>query len=82
MSLEEKLSKLREGSKEKIPEETYQKMQRAVEELRESGITERALDVGDRMPSFSLPNTDGETVSSDELLQKGPLVVSFYRGFW
>ena len=38
--------------------------------------------VGDRMPAFNLENTGGETVSSADLLAKGPLVVSFFRGKW
>jgi peroxiredoxin len=34
------------------------------------------------MPSFALKDIDGKTVSSDELLKKGNLVVVFYRGAW
>ncbi len=82
MSLEEKLCELREGSKEKFPEEIKEKMARATKELRESGIMDRALNLGDRMPSFSLPNTSGKTINSDVLLKQGNLVVSFYRGVW
>jgi peroxiredoxin len=40
------------------------------------------LVVGDRIPSFALPDPFGQLVSSDELLQRGPLVISFYRGDW
>lgn len=43
---------------------------------------ENALKVGQQAPSFSLPNPDGNLVSSTELLAKGPLVVTFYRGSW
>ncbi|MEL7029388.1 MAG: peroxiredoxin-like family protein, partial [Pseudomonadota bacterium] len=38
--------------------------------------------VGDVLPAFSLPNQDGAAVSSAALLEKGPLVVSFFRGVW
>jgi hypothetical protein len=50
--------------------------------LKQSGITERCLKKGDRAPAFSLPNQHRKTISSDDLLSQGPLVVAFYRGGW
>ncbi|MGE0246577.1 MAG: peroxiredoxin-like family protein [Pyrinomonadaceae bacterium] len=41
-----------------------------------------ALNVGAKMPSFSLKDIGGKTVTSDELLKKGNLIVVFYRGAW
>jgi peroxiredoxin len=41
-----------------------------------------APDVGDQMPAFLLPGTDGRLVSLDELIEAGPAVVSFNRGHW
>ncbi|MEM7047474.1 MAG: redoxin domain-containing protein [Pseudomonadota bacterium] len=38
--------------------------------------------VGDKLPAFSLNNQNGEAVSSDTLLQDGPLIISFFRGVW
>ena len=57
-------------------------MHRATEELIASGQAGRALKAGDRAPDFELSDPDGNFVSSRELLAKGPLVVSFYRGVW
>lgn len=34
--------------------------------------------VGDRFPTFALPDQNGETFRSSEALSKGPLVVFFY----
>ena len=34
------------------------------------------------MPDFILPNAEGNLVFSDDLLQRGPLVVCFFRGGW
>jgi len=53
-----------------------------VQAVIEAGIAERALAVGDRAPDFALPDASGAIVSSSELLSRGPLVVSFYRGGW
>jgi len=82
MSLAEALQKIREGSKERIPEEVRLKMQKANKELSDSGILDRALNVGDALPSFNLVNIKGEAVASRELLAKGNLVLTFYRGVW
>lgn len=82
MNLAEKLEAIREGAKERIPENVREKMDRATEELRDSGIADRALKEGDRMPSFSLPNIAGEPVRSEDLLRPEGLVITFYRGVW
>src|SRR5690348_12545229 len=57
-------------------------MARATAELIESGQAQRARKAGDIAPDFTLKNPDGNPVSSRELLAKGPLVISFYRGVW
>ena len=50
--------------------------------LRQQGFEEKALQLNDRMPVFSLPNAQAQTISSEALLGHGPLVVTFYRGSW
>jgi peroxiredoxin len=57
-------------------------MDRATDELIVSGQVGRALKAGDRAPEFTLNDPDGNPVSSKALLEKGPLVISFYRGVW
>jgi len=57
-------------------------MHRATEELRRSGLAERALKVGDLAPTFELDNQDGQLVRSVDLLAEGPLVITFFRGHW
>ena len=42
----------------------------------------RPLGAGDPAPTFMLPDPDDVMISSAELLEKGPLVVTFYRGIW
>lgn len=82
MKLQEKLDGIKAELQASIPPEAVAVMQRAAEELRASKILDKALKTGDKAPGFSLPNANGEIVSSKELLTKGPLVVSFYRGMW
>ena len=64
------------------PHEAIEKMHRATAELKASEIEQQALKIGDRAPSFTLFNQDHVQVSSSDLLQQGPLVISFFRGHW
>lgn len=50
--------------------------------LRASGVLDRVIKVGDRLPPFALKNAFGEEVRSSELLANGPLVLTVFRGSW
>ena len=65
-----------------VPHSVIETMHRATDELIASGAAARALKAGDRAPAFILKDQHGAEVSSTELLAKGLLVVSFYRGVW
>lgn len=65
-----------------VPYSVIETMRRATAELIASGAAGRALKAGDKAPAFILTDPDGRPVSSTDLLAKGPLVVSFYRGVW
>ncbi|MFM0006473.1 MULTISPECIES: peroxiredoxin-like family protein [Paraburkholderia] len=64
------------------PPEIHPIMERATAALVASGQAERALKAGDAAPEFILNDPDGKPVSSTELLKRGALVISFYRGVW
>ncbi len=66
----------------KPTKERLDAMARATAELINSGQAQRAKKAGDVAPAFTLNDPEGSPVSSRELLAKGPLVVSFYRGVW
>ncbi len=82
MNLQETLDALRAQSKSRIPAEAQAVMQRSIDELRASGILSRVPKIGDQAPDFTLPNASGQMIGLKSLLDKGPLVVSFYRGRW
>src|SRR6202453_1080929 len=65
-----------------VPPSVIETMHRATAALTASGAADRALKVGDKAPDFTLNDPTGVPVSSAELLARGPLVVSFYRGVW
>ncbi|WP_299320819.1 peroxiredoxin-like family protein [uncultured Maribacter sp.] len=41
-----------------------------------------AIKIGQEAPKFELPNPIGKMISLDSLLEKGTVVVTFYRGDW
>jgi peroxiredoxin len=57
-------------------------LQELVGRLAQAGAAERVLKPGATLPDFVLPNAEGRLVASEELLQRGPLVLTFYRGDW
>ena len=82
MSLQETLNKMKEEFEAGAPSEALEIMHKATDDLKNSDILKSALKVGDQAPDFTLSDQAGNDVSSKILLEKGPLVVSFYRGVW
>ncbi len=81
-ALKIKLDRIRDSFKKQAPPEAIAVMDRARQGLADSGIMDRIPKVGDKLPAFRLPDTEGNTVDSDTLLADGPLVVAIYRGVW
>ena len=81
-TLQERLDRIKAGFVAQAPPEALAVMHRATEDLRNSGIMDRLPAVGAELPHFELPDTDGRLVSSRDLLARGPLVLSVYRGVW
>ena len=50
--------------------------------LRASGAGSDALKAGDACPEFLLVNAEGRPKAMTDVLAKGPVVLSFYRGQW
>jgi len=82
MSLKEKVEALKAASAKKMPPEALKVIGNAVASLKNSGILDRALKTDDRAPQFELQNAEGVAVNSADILKKGPMVLTFYRGAW
>lgn len=81
-SLTEQLKERAEVSAQNSPQKTRMIMENAIEELRNSTVMQSALKKGDKIPKFSLNDVKRGKVDSHELLKKGPLIITFYRGGW
>ncbi|PCE22847.1 alkyl hydroperoxide reductase [Paraburkholderia acidicola] len=87
MSLQDKLDAFKADFKAgkppyNAPADIHPIMERATAELIATGQASRAVKAGDRAPNFSLRDQEDNEVSLAGLLEKGPLVVTFYRGVW
>jgi len=82
MSLNDKLTALREASRGKLPEEHRRIMSEALQRVEATGQHRRALQEGSPAPDFCLEDHAGRAWSSAELRDQGPLVINFYRGSW
>ena len=82
MGLQEKLNQLKAGFEAKAPKEALEVMHRATNDLRNSGIMDNVVKVGDTAPDFELKNADEKMVRLKNLLSGSPLVLCFYRGKW
>ena len=80
--LQKQLEAVLEGAKERIPADTLQIMGGETASLKASGIEGKAVQNGEKAPDFTLTNHLGDAMNLGEMLQSGPLVVSFYRGGW
>jgi peroxiredoxin len=82
MSMEDELEGQRQRAyAQRSPQERKVRAD-AVIEVADAKIAERAVSVGEPVPEFHLPSITGTVVDSSELLGRGPLVISFYRGGW
>ncbi len=51
--------------------------EQGIEDVRKSGVLDKALKVGDRAPEFALPDATGKTIRLSELIARGPVVVTW-----
>lgn len=66
----------------KINPEFADAVQRLIDRMQQNGCGENAPKPGDPMPAFVLPDDAGKIVTLDDLLQKGPAIITFQRGHW
>ncbi|MEM9668045.1 MAG: peroxiredoxin-like family protein [Pseudomonadota bacterium] len=82
MSLATELEQIAAGSVKRFPPEVIAIMRKAAEDLAAQGVGDSAAKPGDQLPDATLTDATGKTVKISDLLAKGPLVITFYRGGW
>jgi len=82
MTLKQKIEAYKEGFKKKAPQAAQEIMRRATNDLQNSPQMINTIKVGDMAPDFSLKNTANNDIVLSDLLDRGPVILSFYRGRW
>jgi peroxiredoxin len=82
MSLNALLTQRREAASANLPKETHTAMMKATKDLQDSNMVEKAPKQGEKLIPFDLPNQLGDLRHLSTLLEKGPVVITFYRGGW
>jgi peroxiredoxin len=82
MSLRDKLDQCNAQLLQVLDPVDRKELEEAIERLRMLQLVEQGLSVGDILPDFALPGTDGQLVTSEALLERGPLALVFFRGPW
>jgi peroxiredoxin len=82
MGLEQQLAAFKAEFARTAPAARVALYEAKIEELRAGFALDAAVGVGDEAPDFALPDVHGKSVSLFDLLRRGPVVVSFYRGGW
>ncbi len=81
-TLKERLGRIRESFSKQAPDAAKAIMHRSTADLQASGILDLVPKAGSPLQHFELPDDQGQMVRSEDLLAKGPLVVTVYRGVW
>lgn len=81
LPLDQRLALVAEAVREEYPDYMVA-VDNFVERLRLVGAESRGPQVGSMMPAFALPDQDGNLVTLDGLLEKGPVAIVFHRGHW
>jgi peroxiredoxin len=82
MSLKAQLDACRRAFEASTPPGIVAALEDSVAELAQTGLVRRAAKAGERAPLFRLRSNTGDFVSLSEALDRGPVVVSFFRGGW
>jgi peroxiredoxin len=82
MSLEQELAAFKAEFLRTAPAGRAALYEAKIEELRADFAQERAVNVGDTAPNFTLPDVTGKSIVLSDLLRTGPVVLTFYRGGW
>jgi peroxiredoxin len=82
MYLRQELSAVEQVVREETPSHVMPTIESSIHALKESGLERRAIQPGETIRDFELPDATGAIVKTLELRTLGPLLIVFYRGAW
>jgi peroxiredoxin len=82
MSLKAQLDACRYAFEASTPPSVVAALEASIAELAQTGLVRQTLKAGEMAPLFRLRSRNGGFVSLSEALDRGPAVISFFRGAW
>ena len=81
-SYQENLNELRTSLGSMLPQDTLDVFDKDAEILQLNHKSILKLQVGEKAPDFSLSNATDKAITLSDLLEKGKVILTFYRGSW
>lgn len=82
MTLQYKLEERKSNFAKKASENKKRAYKEGIDSVVKSGVTQTAKQVGDQAPDFTLNNALGNPVHLSDYLEKGYVILTWYRGNW
>jgi peroxiredoxin len=81
-AFQDKLTQLRANNCENLPTPELAILTRTITRLRRDEMHTRCLQVGETVPNFEFIDANNVNRKLYEVLESGPVVLNFFRGFW
>jgi len=81
-TLAQQIEALNENLASQLPVEILEAFGQSIADLKSQGLENQAPKVGHVFPNFKLSNTLNQPIELKELLQKGSVILAFFRGNW
>ncbi|WP_394746930.1 peroxiredoxin-like family protein [Spongiimicrobium salis] len=80
--LDKQLKQMRQATMERMPQHIIEVFKNGLQEIINSGLREKSLQLGDTVPNAPLTTMTGETKAVEEYIASEYLILNFYRGGW
>lgn len=81
-NLTDQIKILEESITKQLPLETQQVFATSILDLKKRMIEHNSIETGDKMPDFILKDSNGNEVSSKDILRNSKMLLTFFRGSW
>lgn len=80
--LAQQIDELNQNLTQQVPAEILMQFGQSIEDLKKLQLENSCIALGDIFPDFELVNTENQRIPLKELLKKGSVILSFFRGTW
>ena len=81
-TLAQQIDELNQNLAQQVPTEILTSFSQSIADIKKLQLEDNCIQLGEIFPNFKLQNTTNQVVELNDLLQKGPVIISFFRGSW